>query len=249
MLPWRWWRMTENVRQVGRGAGGERVSVPRSFRPVLEMLEDRLVPSTLFVTPTGSGDGSSWASAASLQSALSSAGSGDQVWVKEGTYKPTSGTSRDIYFKLKDGVAVYGGFVGTETLLSQRNFVTHVTTLSGDIGTANDQTDNSYHVVDTNGVSSTGILDGFTITAGYANGVTTIERKGGGLVTTSGSATLNNLIVTGNSSQDAGGGMYSQTASPTLTNVTFSGNTTGTAGGGMDVNVGFADFDECRLRQ
>lgn len=242
MFIWRWRRTRGKNPQSQKGSAQTRGSTLRSARPTVEQLEDRCVPSATvrFVTPTGAGtmDGLSWNNAATLQSALTSAGSGDQIWVEQGMYKPTTGTARDVYFELKDGVAVYGGFAGTETALGQRNFVTHVTTLSGDIGTANDNSDNSYHVVDTNGVSASAILDGFTITAGYANGVTTIEKKGGGLMTTSGAVTLNNLIVTGNYAKDAGGGMYSQTASPTLTNVTFRSNTTDAAGGGMDVNIG-----------
>jgi hypothetical protein len=71
---------------------------------------------------TGANDGSSWADAyTSLQSALAVAVSGDQIWVAAGRYTPTTGTDRNASFALKDGVAVYGGFAGTEALLSQRN--------------------------------------------------------------------------------------------------------------------------------
>ena len=51
----------------------------------------------------------------------------DEVWVMSGTYKPNSypagsgGISpRDFAFIMKDKVKVYGGFIGTETALSQR---------------------------------------------------------------------------------------------------------------------------------
>ncbi len=44
------------------------------------------------------------------------------------------GTDRTISFELKNGVAIYGGFAGTETLRTQRNPATNVTVLSGDIG-------------------------------------------------------------------------------------------------------------------
>ena len=37
---------------------------------------------------------------------------------------------------MKNGVGIYGGFLGTETLRSQRNPASNVTVLSGDIGSA-----------------------------------------------------------------------------------------------------------------
>ena len=68
---------------------------------------------------SGKNDGSSWENAfTDLQSAL---GSSDcpEIWVATGTYKPTSGTDRTASFVLKNGVAIYGGFAGTETDMSR----------------------------------------------------------------------------------------------------------------------------------
>ncbi len=77
-------------------------------------------------------------------------------------------------------MALYGGFAGTETARSQRNPAANLTILSGDIDNNDSQTPiitdlttvtgndtNSYHVV-TGATGAT--LDGFTITAGNANG-------------------------------------------------------------------------------
>jgi hypothetical protein len=95
---------------------------------------------------SGANNGTSWANAfTSLQSALAVAASPDNIWVAQGTYKP--GTTRLDTFEMVDGVQIYGGFAGTETLFSQRNPALHPTILSGDIGTAGVTTDNSYHVV------------------------------------------------------------------------------------------------------
>ena len=70
-----------------------------------------------------------------LATIIAGATSGDQVWVAAGTYYPTTGASRTVAFTLKCGVAVYGGFNGTELTLGARNWTTNVTILSGDIGT------------------------------------------------------------------------------------------------------------------
>ena len=75
-----------------------------------------------------------WADACTLQTALSLAFSGDEIWVQAGVHSPQAGPTDT--FTLKNGVAVYGGFAGTETLLTQRDWNANLTTLSGDIGAA-----------------------------------------------------------------------------------------------------------------
>ena len=77
----------------------------------------------IYVVPGGAGaqTGVDWANASDLQTALQSAISGDQLWVKAGIYKPTAGSDRSATFQLKSGVAVYGGYAGTEDSLSQRD--------------------------------------------------------------------------------------------------------------------------------
>lgn len=107
--------------------------------------------------------------------------------MEKGTYFSASGTDRDSTFQLVDRVAVYGGFAGTETSLSERDWAANVTVLSGDIGTAV-ESDNSYHAVTGNGTNVTAVLDGFTITEGYANG-SGQDETGGGLIDISGSPT------------------------------------------------------------
>lgn len=186
----------------------------------------------LFVKVGESGDCSSWGNACDLQSALSSAVAGDEIWVAEGTYYPTDGTDRTVSFELKNGVAVYGGFIGTETALDQRNWVEHPTILSGNVGDVDDASDNSYHVVYGTGLDNTATLDGFTITLGFADDVD--HNDGGGMYLYQSSPTLTNVTFTANSAQYGGGGMYNYNySSPMLTNVIFSGNSAGHGAGGM----------------
>ena len=66
-----------------------------------------------------------------------------QIWVKKGVYKPEFNAQsaadpipRNYCFSLRNNVEVYGGFAGGETLLSQRDYVTNQTILSGDRGDA-----------------------------------------------------------------------------------------------------------------
>jgi hypothetical protein len=131
----------------------------------------------LYVDPgaTGANNGSSWTNAyTSLSTALNAATANvDEVWVKDGTYKP--GTARADSFVVKQGVQVYGGFAGSETARSQRVQTAGDTVLSGDIGTIGVTSDNSYHIVTSTGKLNSGgacILDGFQIELGNAAGAT-----------------------------------------------------------------------------
>ncbi|MDM8520368.1 DUF11 domain-containing protein, partial [Anaerolineales bacterium HSG6] len=150
---------------------------------------------------TGSENGSSWTDAfTKLQDGLIQ-GAGcpgvTDIWVAKGVYYPDEGrtqTDNDRYatFHMTSTLAVYGGFNGSETLLSQQNYTSNITVLSGDIDDddttnannvvedTNDISDsNSYHVVTTSDTDNTAILDGFTVTAGQANDAGGDENGGG----------------------------------------------------------------------
>ena len=68
----------------------------------------------VYVKTTGSGNGSSWGNASSLQNALISAVPGDELWLAAGTYLPVSGYDRNTPFLLlRNGVQIIGGFSGS----------------------------------------------------------------------------------------------------------------------------------------
>ncbi|WP_138994604.1 S-layer family protein [Larkinella sp. C7] len=198
--------------------------------------------TTRYVSTTGTnGDpatATSWATAtADLQGAINSLNAGGEVWVAGGTYKPTTGTDRNISFSMKNNVAIYGGFVGTEANRSERpaiNLTTpSSTTLSGDIGTLGDPTDNSYHVISNLNINSTAILNGFVITGGNANYDNTNDDRsvGGGMANSGSSPSLINCHFTSNTAYHGGGVYNVNLSSPSLTNCSFTSNTAGSGGG------------------
>jgi len=205
---------------------------------------------TIYVDADAStgGDGTTWGTAYKyLQDALYKPPSGgDEIWVAAGTYRPDDddahhpgGTgNRYATFQLKNGVAIYGGFAGYgEPDPYQRNIQLYETILSGDlngddVGFTNNG-ENSYHVVTGSGTDATAILDGFTITAGNADG-SYPDYDGGGMYNDQGSPTISNCTFSGNSAVSDGGGMNNITNSyPSVSNCTFSGNSA-YWGGGMD---------------
>ena len=153
---------------------------PRTLAPILTaalVLAPALVQAqtTIYVdddAPPG-GDGTTWATAYdSLSTALAVAQSGDQIWVAAGTYLG--------HFTLTLGVEVYGGFVGTETELAQRDWAANPTILDGNAGGS--------VVTSPSGATATTRIDGFTITNGSAS-------RGGGLYLDSSSPTSCNTAV------------------------------------------------------
>ena len=193
----------------------------------------------------GENDGSSWGNAyTDLQSALAVAGASDRIWVAAGTYLPTNGNNlpedvedpREVNFVINNGVKVYGGFIGGETSLAQRDIGANPTILSGNIG-EDTQADNSYHVVDITGSTNSTVIDGFTITEGQADGddFDIGNNDGGGLFgEEDANVTIRNSTVENNFSSDTGGGIFAgNNSSINLVNSTFRNNVSASGGGGI----------------
>lgn len=209
------------------------------------------------VDAAGANNGGSWTDAFNhLQDALVAATSGDQIWVAEGVYYPDLGVGqvnndRSASFELVDSVAVYGGFDGTESDLSARDWTTHLTVLSGDLeqnDTVNSDGvvespgdivgDNAYNVTSGRAASPSTILDGFTLTGGNADDTTCPGPGCGGGMLLNGNfvttePTLAHLIFIGNNANFDGGGLASWKTASQMTDITFINNHSGDGGGGM----------------
>jgi predicted outer membrane repeat protein len=180
----------------------------------------------------GANDGTSWSDAyVNLQDALAAAANGDEIWVAAGTYKPAAIPQT---FELKDNVALYGGFAGTESALGERNIAANPTILSGDIGVVGDPSDNSNHVVSVNFVSGW-VLDGFEVTLG--NAIINPPRNGGGMLVWGGTGTIANVTFTDNAAGEDGGALWLNDTNSAVANVVFQNNSAGITGGALHVRL------------
>ncbi|MCA9250516.1 MAG: right-handed parallel beta-helix repeat-containing protein [Phycisphaerae bacterium] len=218
----------------------------------------------------GANDGSSWADAyVYLQDALldaSTNGVTSQIWVAAGTYKPDQGGwqtpgDRSATFQLQSGLVIYGGFVGNESVLSQRDHESNVTILSGDLfgddlpDFGNDG-ENSLHVVTGSGTDATAMLSGFVVTAGNANSPS--NYYGGGMYNESGSPTLEHCrfqhnFADGESNSifyfGGGAGMANDGSSPRVISCAFFENASRGRGPGMcNFNQSSPLIENCEFR-
>ena len=222
--------------------------------------------TTVFVNlnATGANNGSSWENAfTSLQNAIDYAGAAYSltnqpvdIWVAKGTY--TTGNKRSDSFILRSGVTLYGGFNGTETSLAKRNSSLNLTILSAEIGDTSIKTDNSYHVVIG---ADKATIDGFTITAGYADGIDgqIYDNKGGGLInylagdrvrpnktpTLGFDTVIVNCTFSDNYAEEGGASYTYHGGNPQFTNCTFINNKAQYGGSTVDRAGTNAKYTDC----
>jgi predicted outer membrane repeat protein len=240
----------------GQFGAGVPVIIPPVDMGAFERQEDSIVASMDIVyvkaDNAGTQDGSSWETAySSLQLAMNHAYSaGADVWVAAGTYAPSETGNREASFMLRKGVAVYGGFVGTETAVDQRDAAANETLLSGDLGGTN-----AYHVVVG---ADDALLDGFTITGGQADGPL-FNKKGGGMINFAigkdtdpfqpmigYSPKVVNCIFKGNYAVDGGAVYNFDRCAAEFIDCTFADNIAGASGGAIMDNVGaFSVLKNC----
>lgn len=201
---------------------------------------------------TGTGTGASWANASGNLQAMINAGgfsSNDQIWVMAGTYKPTTGGSfepRNHRFILRNGVSIYGGFVGTETALNQRPAMSVTvpsgTTLSGDIGTPNNTADNTVTLIDLPAdLFSQPTIDGFVLTLCTSNSTVSGQSRNGAIRNASSPTTRNCWFINNTNAQNGGAiaNGFASGDAPLIENCRFESNTA--LQGGAIYNGGGSD--------
>jgi hypothetical protein len=195
----------------------------------------------VYVSAAGSApkqDGRSWATAfQAIQAGIDAAEKqgGGEVWVARGVYKPTGGSDRNVSIQLRNGVALYGGFAGTERQRDQRDWQRNPTVLSGDIGQEGLATDNSCHVV--TGADGA-VLDGFAITGGCgldAGRPAGMGREGGGQARQGPPGQAPPIHITpetilAGAGPGCGAGMLNYRCAPTVRHCTFKDNSAGKGG-------------------
>jgi predicted outer membrane repeat protein len=217
---------------------------------ILWLLSASSPAKTIYVDDdaAGANDGSSWANAyIYLQDALADANAAEkplEIRVAQGIYRPNEGLVaipefdwRTTTFQLINGVTLRGGYAGFGVPQpDERDVSTCETILSGDLSGDDvevadprdlpdepTRTDNSYHVVTSNGTDANTILDGFTITGGNANG-TEPHDHGGGLCIPQSDLTLVNCSFYRNTATSAGGAIFNSGGRPSLGSCMFKCN-------------------------
>jgi len=215
---------------------------------------------------TGPANGSSWCNAyRNLQNALSAAGGAvNEIRVANGTYRPDQGGGqaagdRGATFRLVDGVALMGGYVGCGAPdPDARDVAAFETILSGDLG-GNDgpafagYVENSIQVVTYDDPDAQDVvLDGFTISGGNANGEhaaaldqgSAVHIRDGITKCIPGGPTIRNCTIRDNHA-DHHGAINDHGLATVIENCTFRDNYAGHEGAGLLIHSGPTQVSGC----
>lgn len=222
---------------------------------------------------SGDNSGINWGDAfVDLQSALQ-IGCPLEVWVAKGTYYPSKAPGgidnpsdpRDRTFHMPDETQIFGGFIGTETELIQRNWNQNPTILSGDFAnddnisgqrntlSISENSENAYHVITSVNDNYFTSIDGIKIIGGNANGAGNLRVEGldinrstgGGLISSSSSVVCRNVTFEQNAAAFSGGGVYQYAGVPLLEGVQLIRNYSGRDGGGLFAEASYATVYNC----
>jgi hypothetical protein len=245
------------------------VTVPSGDITLTYSYQERSLDGPTFVKPGGEGDGSSWDSPIDLSEGLRNAMTGEIFLVAEGIYTPRYDTSNnptlegqeeEATFTIIHDITLMGGFPDdlAGTASDDRDPALYRTVLTGDLD-GDDQTDgfgvvtasddiqgeNAYHVLFCNGVSDL-VLDGITVTGGYAFGPDSVNRLGAGLIGEGNDLTITSCVFSGNYSSLSGGGMYLESFTLAMNNSTVKNNTS-EYGGGIYLYLSEANLEGCTV--
>ncbi len=217
-----------------------------------------------YVKTTGTGDGSSWETATTLDGALASATTaGDVIHIAAGTYVPTvlitgnAGSLREKTFEIKYNISLIGGYPENATTGAVADHAVNPTVLSGELTTSY----SAYHVVTITAPVESGKkvrLQGLTIkktdatastsSATTGNGIAYPRNYGGGIIVAKSTVELTDCIISDNLAQFAAGVYAFSNANITLNKCNIKNNTANAAagyGGGITVAQSTIELTDC----
>lgn len=198
------------------------------------------------------GDGGSWSAPldeAGFAAALSGAASGDEFWIAKGVYRPAVPASADGVtsvdqgksFTLPNGVALYGGFVGSETAREQRDPDKHCVVLTGDLGLddGRDARGVTLSADMIRGTNSKNVLKGTNVKGVRLDGIAVSggdQGMGAGLSLGRSDVVIQSCLFQGNRAVTFGGGINAVASSVVIRESRFLGNRGGPNSHGGAVN-------------
>lgn len=178
----------------------------RSIVPLLLVVCGDARGAVVFVNKSSPGphNGQTWSTGyLTIEDGINAAGAGAEVWVAAGQYNER--------ITLKSGVALYGGFLGTESVGDQRNVNANPTIIDAQAA--------GVVVTVQAGADASARLDGFVVRNGKAD-------LGGGIRCSGSSPTITNNVISGNVSDGYGGGIACDNgSSPAIVNNLITNNT------------------------
>ncbi len=207
---------------------GLRVHDGKDYSPLVTGLLQ--VRSILYVSQNADGlsTGLTWEDAyPNLEMALRNAKQGDEIWVAQGLYTSRKTEHRDEKqddsFIIPSGIAMYGGFSGTERLLEERpeNYWKSVLSAGQNVARSN------YRVLRIDGAEGVTTIDGFIIEDGRIDshkGMNASISAGAGIYNEQSRLIMRNCVFRNNSSLGHGGAIYNDGGRIELINTVFYNN-------------------------
>jgi len=234
--------LPENRIYYWRVTAGNPTGQTRCAPQVYRMIYTGTTPTVLHVdasAPAG-GTGASWADALNnLRIACDFACTTrtvTEIRVAGGVYTADCGTGdRNAVFFLPPACAVMGGYAGHAAQdPNERDHRRFVTRLSADLAkndgpNFSNNSENAYSVVTGDRHEAAGLLEGFEISGGNANGPTWRSTSGGGLLIHHGFGTVRDCTFTGNYAANAGGAAWVMEGEPRFDRCVFAENLARTA--------------------